>query len=126
VKHDKHLAPESGALRQPPPDAVDKPTAGPSGAGLLARARGAKRRAVVPAWLRSRQEFRDAGKGVAAYAGHVTAYHAIRAPWYALRLTLRAPRGAARFVGGVLRWLVDAEGEPLRQDAATRADMRST
>jgi S-DNA-T family DNA segregation ATPase FtsK/SpoIIIE len=123
VKHDKHLAPEGGALPQPPPDTVDKPTSGMSGAGLLARAGGAKRRAVVPAWLRSRQEFRDAGKGVAAYAGHVSAYHAIRAPWYALRLTLRAPRGAARFVGGVLRWLVDAEGEPLRQDAATRADI---
>lgn len=127
MKHDKHLAPAGGALPQSPesnaepPLMVDKP--GPSGAGLLARARGARRRAVVPACLRSRQEFRDAGKGVAAYAGHVTAYHAIRAPWYALRLTLRAPRGAARFVGGMLRWLVDAEGEPLRQDAASRADI---
>jgi S-DNA-T family DNA segregation ATPase FtsK/SpoIIIE len=123
VKHDKHLAPESGVLPQPPPEAVDRPTAGPSGPGLLARARGAKRRAVVPAWLRSRREFRDAGRGVVAYAGHVSAYHAIRTPWYALRLTLRAPRGATRFVGGMLRWLVDAEGEPLRQDAASRADI---
>jgi S-DNA-T family DNA segregation ATPase FtsK/SpoIIIE len=130
VKHDKHDGPGSGAL--PPtsaettaeaPTMVDRPTAGPSGPGLLARARGAKRRAVVPAWLRSRQEFRDAGKGVAEYAGHVTAYHAVRAPWYALRLTLRAPRGAARFVGGALRWLVDAEGEPLRQAAASREDV---
>ncbi|NUS53631.1 MAG: cell division protein FtsK, partial [Streptomycetaceae bacterium] len=116
-----------GALRPPdaapePPLTVDKP-ADSSGPGLLARVRGAKRRAVVPAWLRSRQEFRDAGTGVAAYAGHVAAYHALRTPWYALRLTLRAPRGAARVVGGLLRWLVDAEGEPLRQAAATREDV---
>nr|WSX78224.1 cell division protein FtsK [Streptomyces sp. NBC_00899] len=102
---------------------VDKPAPGPTGPRLMDRVRGVKRRPVVPAWLRTRQEFRDAGRGVAAYAGHVTAYHAVRAPWYALRLTLRAPRGAARFVGGVLRWLVDAEGEPLRQAAATREDI---
>jgi S-DNA-T family DNA segregation ATPase FtsK/SpoIIIE len=101
---------------------VDKPR-GPSGPGLIDRVRGAKRRPVVPAWARSRRELKAAGKGVAAYAGHVSAYHAVRTPWYILRLGLRAPRGAARLVGGSLRWLVDAEGEPLRQAAATRGDI---
>ncbi|SHK56666.1 cell division protein FtsK [Actinacidiphila paucisporea] len=129
MTHDKQ-DPGRGPL--PPPDGssaepdariiVDQP-GGPTGPRLLDRVRGAKRRPVVPAWARSRQEFEAAAKGVTAYAGHVSAYHLARAPWYALRLALRAPRGAARFVGGVLRWLVDAEGEPLRQAAATREDI---
>ncbi|MFF6955398.1 cell division protein FtsK [Streptomyces sp. NPDC008317] len=115
------LAPEETA----DPDGsieVDKPRS-PTGPGLIDRVRGAKRRPVVPAWARSRREFESAAHGVAVYAGHVSAYHVVRAPWYVLRLTLRAPRGAARFVGGSLRWLVDAEGEPLRQAAATRGDI---
>ncbi|MFE2032980.1 cell division protein FtsK [Streptomyces scopuliridis] len=107
------------------PDAtvmVDRP-GGPSGPGLMDRVRGAKRRAVVPAWAKSRAEFTSASKGVAAYAWHVTAYHAIRTPWYALRLVLQAPRGMARFIGGSLRWMADAEGGPLRQSAATNDDI---
>ena len=101
---------------------VDKP-GGRTGPGLLDRVRGAKRRPVVPVWVRSRREFGSAAKGVAAYAGHVTAYHAIRTPWYGLRLGLRAPVGGARFIGGFLRWLADAEGEPLRRVAAAREDI---
>jgi DNA segregation ATPase FtsK/SpoIIIE, S-DNA-T family len=101
---------------------VDRPS-GPNGPGLIDRVRGSKRRPVVPAFARSPREFFTAARGVGAYAGHVGAYHALRAPWYAARLTLRAPRGAARFVGGSLRWVVDAEGGPLRQAAATREDV---
>ncbi|MCX4824394.1 cell division protein FtsK [Streptomyces sp. NBC_01142] len=101
---------------------VDRP-GGPSGPGLMDRVRGAKRRPVIPAWAKSGREFKAAGKGVAAYAWHVAAYHAVRTPWYTLRLTLQVPRGAARFVGDSLRWVVDAEGEPLRQDAASREDV---
>lgn len=131
MKHDRQDDPGRGPLPHPDevptgpgtPLVVDKPASGPTVHGLLARVRGAKRRPVVPAWARSRQEFESAARGVTAYAGHVSAYHLARAPWYALQLTLRAPRGAARFVGGVLRWLVDAEGEPLRQAAATREDI---
>ncbi|WP_436232651.1 cell division protein FtsK [Actinacidiphila alni] len=121
MNHDKQ---DSGGapLASAPVVTVDAPR-GPSGPGLVNRVRGAKRRPVVPAWARSRREFGAAGKGVATYAGHVSAYHAVRTPWYACRLTLRAPRGVARVVGGSLRWLVDAEGEPLRQAAATREDI---
>ncbi|MEV4501121.1 cell division protein FtsK [Streptomyces klenkii] len=104
------------------PAAVDNP-GGPSAPGLADRAQGAKRRPVIPTWAKSRQEFLAAGKGVAAYAWHVSAYHAVRAPWYAFRLALRAPRGAARFVGGRLRWVADAEGEPFRQYAAATDDI---
>ncbi|MFB6948668.1 hypothetical protein ACFCXP_03435 [Streptomyces niveus] len=101
---------------------VDRP-GGPSGPRLTARLRGARRRPVIPAWVKSRAEFRSVGRGVATYAWHITAYHCVRTPWYALRLALRSPVGAARFVGDALRWLTDAEGEPLRQSAATSADI---
>ncbi|MGW6310313.1 cell division protein FtsK [Streptomyces niveus] len=101
---------------------VDRP-GGRSGPGLTERIRGAKRRAVIPEWAKSRTEFRTAGRGVAAYAWHVTAYHCVRTPWYTLRLGLRSPVGAARFVGDGMRWMTDAEGEPLRQSAATSDDV---
>ncbi|MEU7132948.1 cell division protein FtsK [Streptomyces sp. NPDC046261] len=87
------------------------------------RTRGAKRRPVIPAWARSRQEFMAAGTGLAAHAWHVTAFHAVRTPWYSVRLAVHAPRGAARFVGGALRWATDAEGEPFRQSAAAHEDI---
>ncbi|MFF4156647.1 cell division protein FtsK [Streptomyces sp. NPDC001678] len=101
---------------------VDQP-GGPPEPGLRDRAQRAKRRPVLPAWAKSRQELRAAGKGVAVYAWHVAAYHAVRTPWYALRLTLQAPQGAARVVGGTLRWAVDAEGEPFRRAAAAHEDV---
>ncbi|MFD8967691.1 cell division protein FtsK [Streptomyces sp. NPDC059568] len=101
---------------------VDHP-GGLSGPRLMDRVRDAKRRPVVPAWAKSRAEFNSAGRGVAAYAWHVSAYHAVRTPWYTLRLVLRSPRGLARFVGGSLRWVTDAEGEPFRQSAASNDDI---
>ncbi|MFI5703645.1 cell division protein FtsK [Streptomyces xanthochromogenes] len=103
---------------------VDLP-GGPTGPGLLDRAFGAKRRAVVPAWARSWREFKKAGRGVAAYGWHVATYHAVRTPWYTARLLLQAPRGVARFIGDTMTWTVDGEGEPLRQVAASKADIES-
>ncbi|MGW6456284.1 cell division protein FtsK [Streptomyces sp. NPDC055078] len=101
---------------------VDRP-GGPSGPGLMERMRGSKRRPVIPAWARSSSEFKAAGKGVADHAWHVAAYHAVRTPWYTMRLTLQAPRGTVRLISGSARWVTDAEGIPLRVDAADRADV---
>ncbi|WP_236241744.1 cell division protein FtsK [Streptomyces sp. CC228A] len=116
-------APTAGPDDNPSdPVRVDQPGV-PSGPGLTDRAQGAKRRPVIPAWARSRREFTSAAKGVATYTWHVASYHAVRTPWYAIRLTAQSPRGAARFVGGTLRWTRDAEGDPLRKDAADRADV---
>lgn len=101
---------------------VDRPGGKPT-PGLMNRVESAKRRPIVPAWAKSAAEFRAAGQGVAAYAWHVTAYHAVRTPWYALRLACQAPYGTARFIGGSLRWMADAEGEPFRRAAAAREDV---
>ncbi|WP_433215702.1 cell division protein FtsK [Dactylosporangium sp. CS-047395] len=77
--------------------------------------RGAERRPLLPAWLRSRAELRDAVAWAAGYTGHVAAYHALRLPKYAGKLALRSPVGLGRTAGGALRWLFDLEGEPVRQ-----------
>ena len=97
---------------------VDGPA--PSGPGLMERVRGAERRPVLPAWATSKPEFVDAAGWLAGYAAHTAAYHAVRTPWYALSLAMRAPAGAAKFARGTMRWVTDAEGEHLRQAAANR------
>ncbi|WP_455362594.1 cell division protein FtsK [Streptomyces sp. SYSU K21746] len=100
---------------------VDGPA--PTGPGLMDKVRGGKRREVIPPWARSKPEFLDALGWLGGYAWHTTAYHAVRLPWYSVRLAFQAPAGAAKFVSGAMRWVADAEGEPLRQVAARREDV---
>ncbi|KAA0932395.1 cell division protein FtsK [Streptomyces apricus] len=101
---------------------VDQPSAKAAGPGYLVRLAAAKRRDVVPLWLRSVAELKTATAWVARHYAHALGYHALRTPVYALRLTLQAPTGAARFVGGTLRWVADREGEPVRLAAVRRED----
>ncbi|MFF9361604.1 cell division protein FtsK [Streptomyces griseoluteus] len=101
---------------------VDSPTLKAAGPGYLGRLAGAKRRAVVPLWLRSLSELKAASGWVARHYAHTAGYHALRAPVYAARLALQAPAGAARFVGGTMRWVADREGEPVRLAAVRRED----
>ncbi|MFF9749035.1 cell division protein FtsK [Streptomyces albidoflavus] len=104
------------------PVMVDQPTPTAVGPGYLGRLAGAHRRSVVPVWLRSLAELRTAAAWVARHYAHSVGYHALRSPVYALRLTLQAPTGAARFVGGTMRWVADREGEPVRLAAVRRED----
>ncbi|MEV6004075.1 cell division protein FtsK [Streptomyces griseomycini] len=101
---------------------VDRPTPAATGPGYLGRLAGAQRRAVVPVWMRSLAELRTASAWVARHYAHAVGYHALRAPVYAARLTLQAPSGFARFVGGTMRWVADREGEPVRLAAVRRED----
>lgn len=87
-----------------------------------ARMRAMKRRPIIPAWLRSRAELRDAARWLAAHAAHVSAYHATRSPKYAGRLVARTPRGAGRTIVGLVRWVADVEGRPVRLEAVARKD----
>ncbi|WAZ23170.1 cell division protein FtsK [Streptomyces cinnabarinus] len=104
------------------PVMVDQPTPTAAGPGYLGRLLGAKRRAVVPVWLRSMAELKTASAWVARHYAHSIGYHALRSPVYAVRLTLQAPSGAAKFVGGTMRWMADREGEPVRLAAVRRED----
>ncbi|WP_199819081.1 cell division protein FtsK [Streptomyces sp. FxanaA7] len=101
---------------------VDQPTAKAAGPGYLGRLAAAKRRDVVPVWLRSSAELRTAASWVARHYAHTAGYHALRSPIYAARLALQAPTGAARFIGGTVRWVADREGEPVRLAAVRRED----
>lgn len=82
----------------------------------------AQRREVVPAFLKSWEEFRDRLTWVAGYVGHTAAYHAIRLPKYAAKLAVRAPRGLARILVGGFRWVFDLEGEAVRAATVRRED----
>ncbi|MFC7896406.1 cell division protein FtsK [Streptomyces sp. NPDC057381] len=104
------------------PVMVDRSAPTATGPGYLGRLAGARRRAVVPVWLRSTAELKTAAGWVARHYAHAAGYHALRAPVYAARLTLQAPAGAAKFVGGTLRWVADREGEPVRLAAVRRED----
>ncbi|MFJ1651745.1 cell division protein FtsK [Streptomyces sp. NPDC088337] len=115
---------ESGVESADPtaPVLVDSPTLKAAGPGYLGRLAAAQRRPVVPAWLRSLAELRTASAWVARHYAHAVGYHALRAPVYAARLAVQAPTGAARFVGGTMRWAADREGEPVRLAAVRRED----
>ncbi|MFE6520519.1 cell division protein FtsK [Streptomyces sp. NPDC057794] len=104
------------------PVMVDQPAPAATGPGYLGRLAGARRRAVVPVWLKSVAELRTASAWVARHYAHAAGYHALRAPVYAARLAFQAPAGAAKFVGGTLRWVADREGEPVRLSAVRRED----
>ncbi len=101
---------------------VDSPTLRAAGPGYLGRLAAAKRRDVIPVWLRSLAELKTASAWVARHYAHTAGYHALRAPVYAARLALQAPAGAARFVGGTMRWVADREGDPVRLAAVRRED----
>ncbi|MBN6545539.1 FtsK/SpoIIIE domain-containing protein, partial [Actinacidiphila bryophytorum] len=91
-----------------------------SGPGYLDRIKGSKRIPVVPVWLTSRAEFTDASKWIGGHIWHTVWFHAFRSPLYVGKFALRTPAGFARTVARVLRWSIDAEGEPLRQAEARR------
>jgi S-DNA-T family DNA segregation ATPase FtsK/SpoIIIE len=104
------------------PMVVDSPTLKAAGPGYLGRLAGAMRRPIVPLWLRSTSELKTASGWVARHYAHTAGYHALRAPVYAARLVMQAPTGAAKFVGGTMRWVADREGEPVRLAAVRRED----
>ncbi|MFF8535371.1 cell division protein FtsK [Streptomyces sp. NPDC015532] len=101
---------------------VDRKTPTATGPGYLGRLAAARRRDVVPLWLRSLAELKTASAWVARHYVHAAGYHALRSPVYAARLTFQAPTGLARFAGGTMRWVADREGEPVRLAAVRRED----
>jgi S-DNA-T family DNA segregation ATPase FtsK/SpoIIIE len=88
----------------------------------IAGLKAAQRRPLLPAWAKSRAELREIGRWSAGHAAHAVAYHVLRSPKYAGRLLVRSPRGATRVLGGLSRWVSDAESVPLRQACARTND----
>ncbi|MFI5661555.1 cell division protein FtsK [Streptomyces sp. NPDC051684] len=100
---------------------VDRPTK-ESGPGYLGRLMNARRREVIPIWLRSTTELKTATAWVGRHYLHSAGYHSLRAPVYALRLGLQAPTGTAKFVGSTLRWMADREADPVRRAVIEKED----
>ncbi|MFE9662146.1 cell division protein FtsK [Streptomyces sp. NPDC005955] len=80
-----------------------------------------KRKPVLAGWLTNRRDFLATARHTGANLGYAALYHGVRAPVYAGRLALMAPRGACRFVASTNRWVWDREAAPLR-DHAVRAE----
>ncbi|MFI6331087.1 cell division protein FtsK [Micromonospora chersina] len=109
-------------LADAPRRLVDSPAAQRSPRFTFAALQDAKRRPIVPAWLRSRAELRDAARWTVGHLFHAGAYHLTRTPKYAGKLAWRAPRGAGRLLTGWGRWLFDLQGEHVRQLMADKGD----
>ncbi|WP_309239260.1 cell division protein FtsK [Streptomyces lunaelactis] len=92
-----------------------------SGPGLLDRVKNSRRLDVIPVWMKSGAEFKDAMGWLGGHVWHTFAFHAVRVPFlYGPKLVVRSPRGLFNTLGKVGRWAVDTEGEPLRQAEARR------
>lgn len=95
---------------------VDPRPAKAAGGAVL----GGQRLPVLPPWARNSAEFAAAARWATSWIAHATAFHTVRIPVYGGRLVGRSPRGAARVVGGVWRWVTDAESAELRGKADER------
>ncbi len=118
-------SPDSDASESGDPTAlrlVDDPAVKAAGPGYLGRLAAAKRRDVVPLWLRSLAELKTASAWVARHYAPTRRLPRAALPVYAARFTMQAPSGAAKFVGGTMRWVADREGEPVRLAAVRRED----
>jgi DNA segregation ATPase FtsK/SpoIIIE, S-DNA-T family len=78
----------------------------------------AKRRPVVPAWIRDDVTRRAAVKFALIHAGHVTAWEVTRTPKYAGRAVRWCPRGIGRTVSRLAGWALDMETQRLKSHLA--------
>ncbi|GAA3890979.1 FtsK/SpoIIIE domain-containing protein [Saccharothrix violaceirubra] len=88
----------------------------------LTRLRHQTRQAIIPAYLSDLDQIRQTATWVTRHYAHATAYHAVRAPMYAVRLAVRSPRGALLLLAATGRWATDAEGRPLRRQMVVQND----
>jgi len=77
---------------------------------------------VIAAWMRSGSEFSDTAYKVLRRLAHRTGFHGARAPLYALRLALMAPRGLYRTGRAAWHLVFDYEAKPLRLHHVDRTE----
>lgn len=82
-----------------------------------------ERAPVRAEWIANPEQRREVVRFAAAHAGHRVKYHGVRAPIYAVKLTVRAPVGAGRLMCRVGDWALDREAAPLRAEAVRKADV---
>lgn len=74
--------------------------------------------AVLPSWATSWDAFSGLVAERVTRAARLSAYHALRAPWYWLRTLVPALRTLARVVRAVFDWTRDAKGSAVRSGLA--------
>lgn len=80
--------------------------------------------ALLPPWATSVAGIEAYAKWRARWAGHMLAFHTIRAPIYAARFVIRGVVGTARGVQALLAWTFHWEGRPLRVKAVADQDVK--
>ncbi|MFC9694669.1 cell division protein FtsK [Kribbella sp. NPDC056951] len=78
---------------------------------------------IIPTHLRP-QNLRATTTRTLARAGHVTAFHAVRSPWYATKFGWFASRGLTRIVGKQMRWWWVPNSVALEQKAADAGELK--
>lgn len=90
--------------------------------GALPWQRGSKPHPVVPVWVRDSAQREAARQWALRWAGHATAFHAVRLPKYGVRAAFYAPRGAIRALVRWARWVFDWDAHSLRLDLIQRRE----
>jgi S-DNA-T family DNA segregation ATPase FtsK/SpoIIIE len=81
---------------------------------------------ILPPWLASGEALGNTLRRVGGNAVHAAAFHGLRLPfWYVPRVAWYAPIGAAVLLRRLVRWVSDAEADPLRTELVRRADKDS-
>jgi len=111
VDHDDEVSDE------PPAAPVDRVVT--DGSSWLDRLRSHDRQPVIPGYLKSASDAKDAAKWVGKHYSHKVGYHGARSPLYALKLAVRSPRGLLLLLAATARYVTDAEGRPARSETAT-------
>ncbi|GAA0613132.1 cell division protein FtsK [Kribbella sandramycini] len=78
---------------------------------------------IIPTHLRP-ENLRATTTRALARAGHVTAFHAVRSPWYATKVGWFASRGLTRLVGKQMRWWWVPNSVALEQKAADAGELK--
>ncbi len=74
---------------------------------------------ILADWLKDSGSFIETVRESSRRVGHTTAFHVVHSPLHYAGLLRYAPRGGWRVVRAVWGWVLDAEGKPLRQEAAS-------
>ncbi|MFF1823834.1 cell division protein FtsK [Kribbella sp. NPDC058245] len=78
---------------------------------------------IIPTHLRP-ENLKATTTRALARAGHVTAFHAVRSPWYATKFGWFASRGLTRLVGKQMRWWWVPNSVALEQKAADAGELK--
>lgn len=92
---------------------------------LVAARRDGAREPVLPTWLATPADRRATAAWLAEHGGHLARFHGARLPVYAAKVAVYAPIGAARTATAVTRFVIDAEGRPVRAHAVDKADPKA-